>query len=358
MSLAAEVTVQRGSFRLDAELLVADGEVLGLLGPNGAGKTTLLRTLAGAIAPQSGRIELSGRMLTDTRTGTQVSMHERRVAVMYQDYLLFDHLTVLENAAFGQRARGRPRAEARAAAQVWVDRLGLADVAGRRPTSLSGGQRQRTALARTLAADPDLLLLDEPLAALDATARDDIRGGLRQHLQATGKPTVLVTHDAIEAMLLTDRLLVLEGGCVTHVGTPAEVAENPRTPYVAGLLGLNLLTGEAHRGAVSLTGGGSLEAADMEVTGPVVVLVPPAAVVVHLDRPPAGSPRNVWPATVTRIEASGERVRLRCEGSPPMLVDITPAALADLHLLPGTPVWLSVKASAVRLTSNPGPRGG
>ncbi len=358
MSLAAEVTVQRGGFRLSAEVMVSDGEVLGLLGPNAAGKTTLLRTLAGALAPQSGRIELSGRVLTDTATGTQVPMHERRAAVMYQDYLLFDHLTVLENAAFGQRARGRPRGEARAAAQVWIDRLGLADVAGRRPTALSGGQRQRTALARTLAADSDLLLLDEPLAALDATSRDDIRSDLRQHLRGTGKPTILVTHDAIEAMLLTDRLLVLEGGRVTHVGTPAEVAESPRTPYVAGLLGLNLLTGLAHGGLVTLTGGGSLAAADTGVTGPVVVLVPPAAVVVHLDRPPEGSPRNVWPATVARIEASGERVRLRCEGSPPMLVDITPAALADLHLLPGTPVWLSLKASSVRLTSNPAPHVG
>jgi molybdate transport system ATP-binding protein len=352
VSLVADVSVEQGSFRLDARVEVHDGEVLGLLGPNGAGKTTLLRTLAGALAPRTGRVELAGRVLTDTTDQIQVSMNERRISVMYQDYLLFDHLTVLENVAFGQRARGRPRGEARAAAQLWVDRLGLAEVAARRPTSLSGGQRQRTALARTLAADPDLLLLDEPLSALDATARDDIRGELREHLQASGKPTILVTHDAVEAMLLTDRLLVLEGGRATHDGIASDVAENPRTPYVAGLLGLNLLTGDAHRGSVNLTGGGSLEAADTEARGPVMVLVPPAAVVVHLERPPAGSPRNVWPATVARIEASGERVRLRCEGIPPMLVDITPAALADLHLLPGAPVWLSVKASAVRLSGH------
>jgi molybdate transport system ATP-binding protein len=352
VSLVADVQVEQGSFRLDARVKVHDGEVLGLLGPNGAGKTTLLRTLAGALVPRSGHIALAGRVLTDTGHRIHLSMHERRVSVMYQDYLLFDHLTVLENVAFGQRARGRPKGAARATANLWVDRLGLADVAGRRPTSLSGGQRQRTALARTLAADPDLLLLDEPLSALDATTRDDIRADLRHHLRATGKPTILVTHDAVEAMLLADRLLVLEDGVVTHVGTPAEVAENPRTAYVAGLLGLNLLTGDAQRGSVALSGGGSLEAADTVTAGPVVVLVPPAAVVVHLDRPPAGSPRNVWPAIVARIEASGERDRLRCAGSPPMLVDITPAALADLHLLPGTPVWLSVKASAVRLSGN------
>jgi molybdate transport system ATP-binding protein len=352
VSLVADVQVEQGSFRLDARVDVQDGEVLCLLGPNGAGKTTLLRTLAGALVPRSGRIALAGRVLTDTADRIRLPMHERRVSVMYQDYLLFDHLTVLENVAFGQRARGLPKGAARATAQVWIDRLGLAAVAGRRPTSLSSGQRQRTALARTLAADPDLLLLDEPLAALDATSRDDIRVDLRQHLRATGKPTILVTHDAVEAMLLADRLLVLEDGEVTHVGTPADVAENPRTPYVAGLLGLNLLTGNAERGSVTLTGGGSLEAADRVTSGPVVLLVPPAAVVVHLERPPAGSPRNVWPATVARIEVSGERVRLRCEGSPPMLVDITPAALADLQLMPGTRVWLSVKASAVRLSGN------
>ncbi|HTZ44283.1 MAG TPA: ABC transporter ATP-binding protein [Jatrophihabitans sp.] len=362
--LTFDGTVSRGDFALRVALGVADGEVLAVIGPNGAGKTTLLRTLAGLARLDSGRLRLGASLLDDPAASVFVPAERRPVGLVFQNYRLFPHLSVRDNVAFAGRMRGASRRAARDAADGWLDRLALGALAGRRPAQLSGGQAQRVALARALAADPALLLLDEPLSALDATTRLEVRGELVAHLRDFAGPALLVTHDPLEAMVLADRLLVIEGGRVVQDGTPAEVARRPATQYVARLVGLNLYPGRVRAAAgptttVELAGGGELVAlaADRHHAAGdrVLVAVPPAALLLHAGRPERLSARNVWPATVTGLELLTDRVRVRVGGTPPALVDITPGALAELALGEGTRVWLSAKATEV--TCYPDPAG-
>jgi molybdate transport system ATP-binding protein len=269
--------------------------------------------------------------------------------MVFQDYLLFAHLSAVDNVAFGPRCAGVPRARARAAALELLERVGLADRAHLRPRALSGGQAQRVALARALAVRPRLLLLDEPLAALDAHTRVEVRSGLRHHLAEVEAATVLVTHDPLDAMVLADRVTVIEEGRVVQEGPPAEVARRPRTGYVARLVGLNLYRGTAEGTSVAVEGGGpeGRVAVAGEHRGPVFVAFPPRAVALYRERPD-GSPRNVWPLTVAGVERFGDQVRVRLDGALAVNADITPAALADLGLEPGTRVWAGVKAAEVR----------
>ncbi len=358
----------RGAFSLQAAFQVSAGESLAVLGPNGAGKTTLLRALAGLTPLTDGRIELDGVVLDDAATGTFVPTERRRVGLVFQGYRLFPHLTVRENVAFGPRSSGAGRRAAQQAADRWLDRLDLADLAHRRPGELSGGQGQRVALARALATDPALLLLDEPMAALDARTRLEVRATLRQHLRHYAGPVVVVTHDPLEAMVMAGRLLVLEDGRVVQQGSPAEVARRPATDYVARLVGLNLYAGEVvddaassrtqrssgvgeeSRRHVALDSGGRLHATGLRASGldvgsRVLVAFRPAAVSLHVDRPGAGSPRNVWSGAVGGLEPTADRVRVQVRGEPDVLVDVTPAAVAELGLRPGLRVWVSVKAT-------------
>jgi molybdate transport system ATP-binding protein len=222
--------------------------------------------------------------------------------------------------------------------------MGLADQARARPARLSGGQSQRVALARALATSPRLLLLDEPLGALDARTRLDVRADLRHHLAAYDGATVLVTHDPLDAMVLADRIVVIEDGIVVQEGTPAEVARRPRTEYVARLAGLNLYRGRvAADGAVEVDGGGRL-IVDGAHPGEVFVAFPPSAVAVHRERP-EGSPRNVWAVTVAGIEPYGDRVRVEFAGAPPVAAEVTTLAAAELDLRPGRAAWVAVKAT-------------
>jgi molybdate transport system ATP-binding protein len=369
MTLEARVVAGRGSFTLDAALGVADGEVLAVVGPNGAGKSTLLRALAGLLPLRAGRIAAGSPpvVLDDPATGVLVPVERRGAGVVFQDHRLFPHLSVRENVAYPARVAGTPRAVARTEADGWLARLGLEALAGRRPGQLSGGQAQRVALARALARRPRMLLLDEPMAALDARTRIEVRGELRRHLAGYAGPSLIVTHDPVDALVLADRVLVLEAGRVVQEGTPAEIARRPATEYVARLVGLNLYPGilaDPATGTVRLEAGGVLEAAgsdpgawltdapapgvhDLAAGDAVLVAVAPSAVAVHAARPGTGSPRNVWPATVTGLEPLADRVRLALEGRPPALADITPRALAELRLEPGREVWLSVKATEV-----------
>src|SRR3954447_8470027 len=255
MTLDAHLVVDRPGFRLDAALTIAAGEVVALLGPNGAGKTTALRALAGLLPLTAGHIRLADRVLDEPPDHAPVPPERRSIGVVFQDYLLFPHLSALDNVAFGPRRHGVARPAARAQAADWLGRVGLAEQAKRKPRQLSGGQAQRVALARALAVQPDLLLLDEPLAALDARTRLEIRSRLRRHLQEFGGATVLVTHDPLDAMVLADRLVVIEGGAIVQEGSPAEVARRPRTDYVARLVGLNLYRGTAAGHRVTVTGG-------------------------------------------------------------------------------------------------------
>ncbi len=348
MSVTLAGTLARGSFRAGLAVGVADREVLGVLGPNGAGKSTLLRTLAGLLPLAEGSLRLGGRLLDDPSKGVFLHPEERPVGMVFQDYRLFPHLDVLDNVAFAGRCRGLSRRVARAQATEWVDRLGLGGLAHRRPDEVSGGQAQRVALARALAREPELLLLDEPLAALDTRTRLDVRTELRRHLSGFAGPTVLVTHDPLEAMVMTDRLLVLEAGRVVQDAAPAEVARRPATPFVARLVGINLYAGELDpdTATVALDEGGSLVASiDPGTTGRVLVGLRPSAITLHVVPPGRASTRNAWPGTVTGLELLGDRVRVQVGGEPPALVDVTPDAVAELGIEPGLPVWLTAKAT-------------
>jgi len=345
MSLEAEVGLTLGRLRLGVELAVGTGELVVLLGPNGAGKTTLLRALAGLLALDRGRVVLDGAVLEDAAAGAWVPTERRPIGFVFQDYLLFPHLSALENVAFGLRARGLGRAEARRRAGAWLDRVGLAGHAGARPRALSGGQAQRVALARAMVSEPRLLLLDEPLAALDAATRAEVRRDLRRHLASFGGTRLLVTHDPLEALALADRLVVLEHGRVTQSGRPAEVSERPRSGYVAELVGVNLYRGRADGAAVELAGGGRLIATG-DHRGEVFAAVHPRAVALH-RRLPEGTPRNVLAGTADTVDVVGDRVRVRVTGQVPIVAEVTPAAVGELHLADGGPVWASVKATEV-----------
>ncbi|WP_069170085.1 ABC transporter ATP-binding protein [Streptomyces griseus] len=336
--LDARLVVDRGGFRLDVALRVAPGDVVALLGPNGAGKTTALRALAGLTPLSSGHLRLDGTVLDGTPP------EGRPVGVVFQDYLLFPHLTALDNVAFGPRCHGASKADARAQAARWLDRMGLAEHSGVKPRRLSGGQAQRVALARALATRPRLLLLDEPLAALDARTRLDVRAQLRRHLADFEAVAVLVTHDPLDAMVLADRLVVIEHGLVVQEGAPSDIARRPRTDYIARLVGLNLYKGRAEGHVVRLEAGHVITTTE-ELTGPAFVAFPPSAVTLYRERPTGSSARNLWRCEVAGLETHGDRVRADLTGGLPLVADLTTVAAAELDLRPGAPVWAAVKAT-------------
>jgi molybdate transport system ATP-binding protein len=346
--LRADVRLRLGSLDLDVAITAAPGEVVAVLGPNGAGKTTLLRALAGLLPLAAGRVSLDSQLLDDPAAGLRLPPQRRAVGVVFQDHLLFPHLSALDNIAFGLRARGHARPHARQVARRWLERVGLADHADAKPRALSGGQAQRVALARALATDPALLLLDEPMAALDIDARRAIRGQLRRHLDAFAGPTLIVTHEPLEAIALADRLIVLEDGHIIQDDTPAAIARRPRSTWAARLVGLNHYHGVARDHHVHLEGGATLTTDDAAAQGDVFVVIHPRAVALH-PLQPSGSPRNTWPATVDAIDLHDDHVRVHLDGAVPIVAQITPAALAALRLSEGTHTWVAVKAAEIDL---------
>ena len=346
MSLQLGVRWQQRGLAVELDLPAGRHAVTG---PNGAGKSSLLSVIAGLARPDSARIALSGRDLTD------VPPHRRRVALLSQSPALFPHLDARDNVAFGPRSRGRRRREARATAEHWLGVVGMGDLAGRRPAQLSGGQAARVALARALAAEPDALLLDEPLAALDVEATPAMRAVLSDVTHAREDLVVLlVTHDVLDVLTVADGpqdTMTVLGERVEH-GPVREVLEQPRSAFTAGLAGVNLVRAEAlpGAGARAETPDGPLEIATSghDVTGACWVTFTPDAVSLHLERP-EGSPRNVWPGRVSRVEAHAGRARVWVDSHVPVSAEVTPAALAALPLRPGDRVWASVKASQVRV---------
>lgn len=300
--------------RVCAEVTAAAGEVLVVIGPNGAGKSTLLRAIAGL---EPGRVRVGDDNWTD------LEVPRRRVGYVFQDQSLFPHLSALDNVAFGPRARGRSRREADDAAREWLRRFGIGELADRRPRELSGGQAQRVAIARALATDPDVLLLDEPFTGLDVSVQMALRIELGRHLRDFAGITLLVTHDAIDALTLADRVLVLDEGRVAQVGLSAEVAAEPRTRHAARLVGLNLVD-----------------------DGDELIAFTPDAVTVSLAEP-QGSSRLRWRGRIATLAPHGDAVRVLVHASPDLLADLTPAAATELGLVPGREVWLSAKATAV-----------
>jgi len=347
MSLAAEIYVRRGSFELGLDLAVDAGETAAILGPNGCGKTTLLHALAGLIPLDQGRLILDGVVLEDRAAGIAVPAEERPVAVVFQSLLLFPHLSALDNIAFGLRCHGRSRGEARRIAREWLERMDLGDRARARPSALSGGQGQRVALARALAVEPRLLLLDEPLAAVDVQGRAQLRRDLRKHLASFAGVRVLVTHDPLEAFALADRVIVLEHGRVVQRGTPAEVTARPRSPWVADLAGVNLFRGKGEGTRIALDGGGALIVAQA-LAGDVFAVVHPRAVAL-LQVKPEGTPRNVWRGSIDQIDVVGPVARIRVTTTPPIVAEVTMMAVEVLGLAPGQDVWVTVKATEILL---------
>ncbi|MEU4796925.1 ABC transporter permease [Streptomyces sp. NPDC023327] len=329
---------------LDAE----PGTTIAVVGPNGAGKTTLLRALLGLTPRAHARLRLGEHDVT------ALPPHRRKVAWVPQDGALFPHLSALGNTAYGLRAQGVRRAAARGEARVWLDRLGVGHLAHRRPGQLSGGQAQRVALARALAARPRLLLLDEPLAALDQTTRAHVRHLLRRHLDGFGGVCLVVTHDPVEAVSLADRILVLDDGRTLQDAPPAEVTRHPRSPWVARMLGRNAWPGTgAADGTLVLAGRGRLVVADPPAEGArALAVIAPEAVSVHRERP-GGSPRNVWRGTVREVTAAGSRLRVLVvsDEAPDLVAEITPQAAAELGLADGARVWTSVKATEVSVVA-------
>ncbi|MBB0230754.1 molybdate ABC transporter permease subunit [Streptomyces calidiresistens] len=348
---------------VEAELIAEPGTTIAVVGPNGAGKTTLLRALLGISPLARASVRFGDRDVTDEPA------HRRRVAWVPQDGALFPHLSALANAAYGPRARGVGRRRARETARRRLTALGVAHLADRRPAQLSGGQAQRVALARALAGRPDLLLLDEPLAALDQSARAVVRQALRTHLAGFDGVCLIVTHDPVEAVALADRVLVLEDGRAVQDAPPAEVVRHPASPWVARMLGLNAWPGRTTEEGLEAARGVRLVAAEpLPADRPALAVFAPETVALYPPAPgppPHGSPRNTWPATVREVATAGGRVRVtvlpdppgdagtaegRAEGPPPEVVaEITPAAAAELRPVEGGRVVVVVKATEVRV---------
>ena len=350
MTLALHGVVQLDGFRVEIDLEVERGETVAVLGPNGAGKSTVLRAIAGLTPLSRGSIELDGTPWD--APGVFVPPAERGVGAVFQSYRLFEHLDARENVAFGLRARGVRRREARSAADAALARLGVTAIADRYPADLSGGQAQRVAVARALVIEPSVVLLDEPMAALDVSARSSVRHELAGWLDDVSACRLLVSHDPVDAHALADRVVVLEGGAVTQRGRLTELAAAPRTAYIADLVGTNLLRGTLSGGDLHLTSGGVVHVGAHDAPdGPVIATIRPAAIALHRAHP-EGSPRNVWQAEVAGVERAADRVRVRLGGDMGLVVEVTGAGFASLGVDVGDAIWASVKASEIGVVAD------
>ncbi len=359
MGLHAQFSLRRGDFQLDAGVEVADGETLALLGPNGAGKSTMLNTIAGLLSPGNGSVTVNDTVLTRSVPGQPrftLAAHRRRIGLLGQDPLLFPHLSALENVAFGARSQGADAASARRRAREWLDAVGLADCERRRPAALSGGQQQRVAIARALAAEPEVLLLDEPMAALDVETASLIRTLLRERLTAGSVTTVLVTHDVVDALVLADRVAILEAGRIVDIGPTARVLAQPINRFAAALVGVNLLSGTVASGLVQLGGGRELMAEVLrEPDGAAVSLTfPPSAVQI---RPLATTAVpchgvNSWPAIITALEPGVGGIRVVLDAGA-TTAQVQPSDVIAAGLTQGSRVCASVPPSAVTVYRAP-----
>jgi molybdate transport system permease protein len=336
-----DIRVQLSGGIVDVDLTLDRHETVAVVGPNAAGKTTLLRSLAGLMHAE-------GSVLVDGIDLNQLPPHQRGIGYVPQGGSLFPTKSVLDNVAYGLRAHGVARTTARRLALDWLSRLGLADLADERPQHLSGGQTQRVLLTRALAIEPRMLLLDEPLSALDSSVRAEVRTLLRQHLSGFRGLSLIVTHDPVDALLLADRVAVVEGGRVIQLDPPLRVASAPRSPWVARMLGLNAWAGFRRGDEITFDSGFQLTCTSPRRDGRVLAIVEPSAVVVATERP-RGSARNTWRGTIAEAARTGGTVRLTVLGPLHVLADITPAAVEDLALVEGSEVWVAVKATQVRV---------
>ncbi|WOH18130.1 ATP-binding cassette domain-containing protein [Paenarthrobacter sp. GOM3] len=352
MSFELQASLRARNF--DMSLSLRDGETVAILGPNGAGKSTLLGVIAGLLRPDSGAAAVGGRQLFNLDGGSHhwSPPHQRGTALLAQEALLFPHLNALDNVAFGPRSAGASKAAAREAAQHWLTEVDALPLAHRKPAQLSGGQAQRIAVARALAAEPELLLLDEPMAALDIHAAPLLRRVLKRVLK--DRKAIIVTHDVLDAYMLAHRVIVVEKGRIAEQGPTRQVLERPRSQFAAGLAGLNLVSGTIAKDGITTPDGRVFAGQHDPDWSPMpgqagVAAFPPSSVSVFLGDV-HGSPRNSFPVTVTDLEPHGDQIRVRASaaGSTQGLsADITPAASADLGLVPGMDVRFVVKSALV-----------
>jgi molybdate transport system ATP-binding protein len=344
---------RRGEFELELALQARGGSTTVIVGESGAGKTSVLRLAAGLDRPVTGRIVLDGEVYADTAADIHVPPWRRSVGYVSQDYALFPHLSVAENVAFGLRAAGVRSGEIRTRVARVLERTGIAELARRKPSTLSGGQQQRAALARALVLDPRLLLLDEPLAALDLQTRRQVRGELRRLLRELETTTLYVTHSPIEALLFGDHIVVLEGGRISQVGDRDELLRHPRSRYVAELVGTNFFAGRATATDVAATvrtADGDLAISRAEDPADLFVTVNPRDITLHTQRP-EGSAQNVFAGPILELAPEppgGERVRVVLGTRPPLVAEVTREAVASLGLAEGITVHASFKATGIR----------
>jgi molybdate transport system ATP-binding protein len=351
--ISVQIQVERRAFSLASTFEVAAGETVALLGPNGAGKSTLVEALAGLVPIRAGMVRVGDVVWDEPDQGIRLVPQQRSVGVMFQGLRLFPALSALDNVAYGLRAQGVTRTDARIRAGEWLSRFDIEDLADRMPATLSGGQAQRVALARALAVRPALLLLDEPMSALDVENRAEARRTLRDALDEFEGIKLLVTHEPFEAMTLADRLIIIEDGHIVQAGTPADVRNRPRSRYTASLVGLNLVHGTvvSEDGHLLVdTGAGKLAIADHRFepgTAVHATIHPSAITLATQSQRPVSSARNLIEATVAGIEVMGDRVRVLLDARPQLTAEVTVDALAELELERNQRVWAIVKATQI-----------
>lgn len=351
--LTAQVSHTFGSaFMVDAAFDVSAGRTAALLGPNGAGKSTVVAVLAGIEPLNAGLIKLGDRVLDEPDSGVFVPPADRRIGVVFQEALLFRHMDVQQNIEFGPKSLKRNSDQSRRLIELWIDRLDLDHLRSRRPAELSGGETQRVAIARTMVTEPDLLILDEPLAAIDASARPRIRRILARSLHEFGGPAIVITHDPAEAFLLADDIFIIEDGRITQSGSPEDIRMKPATRYAADLAGVNMTTGTAAGGSV-VVGNHTLHISDSHVTGEVVITIRPQAISLHRHKP-EGSARNSWQTTVRRVESHGEIVRVATGGPLELTAEVTTSGASDVGVAVGETVWASIKATEIDVVESSG----
>jgi molybdate transport system ATP-binding protein len=357
-----DVAVAVGGRGVDLAFRVGAGEVVAVLGPNGAGKSTAAAVIAGVLRADRAVVRVGRRTLTDTATGVEVAVHHRRVGLLAQEPLLFPHLTALGNVEFAARRLGGGRAAARTRARDWLARVDAGELAERKPAALSGGQARRVALARALAAEPDVLLLDEPLSGLDVSAASSVRTVLRTVIRregaGAGRPVLLITHDLLDVLALADRVLVVESGQIAEEGSVAAVMGAPRSSFGARFAGVNVVRGglvgpAAVRGPDGIIWHGiTAEPLGRGPDSHAIAVFSPASVAVFRERP-QGSPRNSVCLRVAALEVIGSAVRVRADeqadGAPGIAADITAESVAELRLSVGLTAWFTVKAQEIRL---------
>ncbi|WP_425860550.1 sulfate/molybdate ABC transporter ATP-binding protein [Arthrobacter sp. TWP1-1] len=349
MTLDLSITIDARNLELSFD--VGPTETVAIMGPNGAGKSTIIQALAGLLKPDAGHATLSGQPLFRLGAGgSWLPPHERGIGSLAQEPLLFPHLTVLDNVAFGPRSRGASKAASAKTAWHWLREVDAADLAGRKPAQLSGGQAQRVALARALATDPELLLLDEPMAALDVNTTPFLRSLLKRVL--AGRRAIIVTHDVLDALMLADRIIVIEAGRIVESGPTSAVLAHPRSTFAASLAGLNVLPGTLSGTTLMMPDGVQVAGQAVSGTGDGatgdragLAAFRPSSVSVFMT-PPLGSPRNCFLVRVDALEPHGGHIRVR---AGLLAADISPAATAELGLAPGSEVFFVVKAAEVVL---------